>query len=256
MFASGIHRSHRRRTLAGRRALRRHARARSSICSSRSSSTTSCGPRRSASSARCGSACLDAADRAARAVGRVGWRALRQRQGARAQAAPGPAAEGAAARAGARGARPAVRPVVPRRRERLSHGHQVTAQAGRGDEPGYTSPRYPSEPRPAAVNPSATLARRGRLAQLARAPPLQGGGRGFETLNAHRDNRRSEAISPSPGESLRFPSIILSINLARLPIMGSLRQRSEGVWQARGLRRARSVVREAPVCRTDDPCPE
>src|SRR5215211_807605 len=36
---------------------------------------------------------------------------------------------------------------------------------------------------------SATLARSGRLAQSARAPPLQGGGRGFETLNAHGRQR-------------------------------------------------------------------
>jgi hypothetical protein len=50
---------------------------------------------------------------------------------------------------------------------------------------GTTSPRYPDEPRSAAVKPSATLARSGRLAQLARAPLLQCGGRGFETLNAH-----------------------------------------------------------------------
>ena len=73
----------------------RTARPRSSTCSSPSSSTTSSAPRRSARSARCGSPCLNAAHRAARAVGRVGRRALRQRQGAGAEAPARASAEGA-----------------------------------------------------------------------------------------------------------------------------------------------------------------
>ena len=114
--------------------------------------------------------------RAARAVGRLGWRALRQRQGAREQAAPGPATEGAPARAGARGARPAVRPVVPRRRERLSRtsttGHR---RGGSGRRAGVHLPpvpqrapirrgqpvRYPRSPRAfSSVGESAALTRR------------------------------------------------------------------------------------------------
>jgi hypothetical protein len=68
---------------------------------------------------------------------------------------------------------------------------------------------------------------------LARAPPLQGGGRGFETLNAH-DITAGQRLFPSlPGASLRLSAITLAINLPGMPIMGSLRQRSEGVWQAR-----------------------
>jgi hypothetical protein len=35
------------------------------------------------------------------------------------------------------------------------------------------------------VQRSPTIARPGRLAQLARAPPLQGGGHWFESSNAH-----------------------------------------------------------------------
>ena len=61
MFAFETHRSHRTRALAGRRRAAPTARPRSSTCSSRSSSTTSCAPRRSAWSARCGSPCLEAA---------------------------------------------------------------------------------------------------------------------------------------------------------------------------------------------------
>jgi hypothetical protein len=37
------------------------------------------------------------------------------------------------------------------------------------------------------VQRSPTIARPGRLAQLARAPPLQGGGHWFESSNAHRN---------------------------------------------------------------------
>jgi hypothetical protein len=68
---------------------------------------------------------------------------------------------------------------------------------------------------------------------MARAPPLQGGGRGFETLNAHHIIAGQRPLLLHLGDSLRFPSIILSINLAGLPVKGSLRRRSEGVWQAR-----------------------
>ena len=59
--------------------------------------------------------CLDAGDRAARAVGRVGWRALREREGAGAEASAWAATEGGPARARDRGARAPLR-----REERLT----------------------------------------------------------------------------------------------------------------------------------------
>ena len=51
-------------------------------------------------------------------------------------------------------------PRAPEPARRRQH-HRSPQEAGRGDEPGYHSPRYPSEPRSAAVNRPvpATLAR-------------------------------------------------------------------------------------------------
>ena len=98
--------------------------------------------------------------------------------------------------------------------------------AGRGDG-GALLPPVPHEPRSAAVKPRG--ARRpgpvpclalGRLAQLARAPPLQGGCRGFESLNAHRRTAGQEDISR--------PGVVLGVLCRSGQVHGSRAVRVSG----------------------------
>ena len=100
---------------------------------------------------------------------------------------------------------PVYDPPVPRGGERLIHGTRITARRVGVTCRGTLPPVPQRAPARRGQLASATLARRGRLAQLARAPPLQGGGRGFETLNAHdsssnQDKRRRTLSSSIFGE--------------------------------------------------------
>src|SRR5262249_59603772 len=61
----------------------------------------------------------------------------------------------------------------------------------------------------------------GRLAQLARAPPLQGGGRGIETLNAHNaesswcsHGRRARNAYPYTSNARAFSSPVASAKVS------------------------------------------
>ena len=52
-------------------------------------------------------------------------------------------------------------------------------------------------PAPGAMRKNVDLSRYGRLAQLARAPDLHSGGRGFESLIAHQDTTVDLRMPPS-----------------------------------------------------------
>ena len=86
-----------------------------------------------------------------------------------------------------------------------------------------------------------TLCRPGRVAQLVRAPPLQGGGRGFEPLRAHRgmarERRRSRLFWSPCGSGPRGTKPVVSTAAARA--RGCRRhpaQRRLGLCRARSAR--------------------
>ena len=170
---TGTHRSHRRRTLAGRRALRRHAPARSWTCSSRSSSTTSCGPRRSASSARSRTSASTSAIERREPWGVWGGELFANGKVLANKRRRGRPPKVRAARAGARGARPAVRPAGGARAPDPT-AHQVTAKAGRGDDAGVHLPPVPQRApaRRGQLRPL-PLPAVGRLAQLVERRPYK-----------------------------------------------------------------------------------
>ena len=128
------------------------ARARSSTCSSPSSSTTSCGPRRSAWSARCGKRASTPPIERREPWGVWGGELFANGK--------------VLAQKRRRGRPPKVRPpepvleeLVPRTTRRTAsprapeHATRSPHRRVGATRPGYISPRYPSEPRPAAVNP-------------------------------------------------------------------------------------------------------
>src|SRR5439155_10217939 len=89
----------------------------------------------------------------------------------------------------------------------------AATEAGRGDDVWAVSPRRPNARAPARLRQhlrAVTVTARetdgypgslGRLAQLARAPPLQGGGRGFEALSAHGSLSESQRLRRPRGSS-------------------------------------------------------
>jgi hypothetical protein len=73
----------------------------------------------------------------------------------------------------------------------------------------------------------------GRLAQLVRALPLQGRGRGFESLSAHRSNRRPTALEPPSSRRPRAPAF--SRRSVRRRVAESFKAVLHGLERLRGV---------------------